>query len=36
MRLREVHLMEDFVIEDLPITMNEMQNLWKALNREVI
>ena len=36
MRLREVHLMEDFVIEDLAITMNEMQNLWKALNREVI
>ena len=36
MRLREVHFMEDFVIEDLAITMNEMQNLWKALNREVI
>lgn len=36
MRLREVHLMEDFVIEDLAITMNEMQNHWKALNREVI
>lgn len=36
MRLREVHLMEDFIIEDLAITMNEMQNLWKALNREVI
>ena len=36
MRLREVHLMEDFIIEDLAITMNKMQNLWKALNREVI
>lgn len=34
--LRKVHLIEDFVIEDLAITMNEMQNHWTALNREVL
>lgn len=36
MGLREVHLMEDFVIEGLALTMNEMQNHWRALNREVV
>lgn len=36
MTLRKVHLIEDFVIEDLAITMNEMQNHWRALNREVL
>lgn len=28
--------MEDFVIEGLALTMNEMQNHWRALNREVV